>query len=109
MRLLKVDAAYMIESLRLRTESIVNLINAEVGRIAAEEAASAQVKVDQAKYVSNLESLVKELTQENAALAEAANTHPIPTPKKRARKAKVEAPWGYKKDGTPKQRPGRKV
>jgi len=109
MRLLKIDALYMIEALRLRTESLVNIINSEIENVAQEEARAKQVQVDQATYTKNLESLVKELTQENAALAEAANTHPIPLPKKRARKEKVEAPWGYKKDGTPKQRPGRKV
>lgn len=27
--------------------------------------------------------------------------------KKRGRPAKPKAPWGYKKDGTPKKRPGR--
>lgn len=36
-------------------------------------------------------------------------------PKKKSRlmmtpdEKKAEAPWGYKKDGTPKKRPGRKV
>ena len=27
--------------------------------------------------------------------------------KKKSRPAKAKAPWGYKKDGTPKKRPGR--
>jgi hypothetical protein len=53
-------------------------------------------------YVTNLENLVKDLTEENAAMQKAA------VPKKVfARKPKAQ--WGYKKDGTPKARPGRKV
>lgn len=114
MKILKVDAAYMIESLRLRTESLINIINSEVDRVAEEEAAARQqaqdVRVNHAQYVSNLESLVKELTQENASLAEKVGVKEVvKSMKKRGTNPKVKAPWGLKKDGTPKQRPGRKT
>ena len=37
--------------------------------------------------------------------------HPVEPPPVvlAVRKPKVDAPWGYKKDGTPKSRPGRKA
>ena len=119
MNLLKIDAEYIIASLRLRTQAIIDTINEELkeiddGRVEAEKA-----QVNHATYVRNLETLVQELTDENAKLASAAiakpQTNPAPKTKavtmrkKRGRTAKAEAPWGYKKDGTPKQRPGRKV
>ena len=114
MKILKVDAAYIIESLRLRTEALITTINNEVNRIAEEELVAKQqeldVRVNHAQYVQNLESLVKELTQENAGLAAKVGAKEVvKTMKKRSPKPKVTAPWGLKKDGTPKKRPGRKT
>lgn len=109
MKLHVTDAKYVIEALRLRTECLIDVIEQEIENFEQVDSFKTEVQVEPDTYTKNLESLVKELTKENAALAEAANTHPIPAPKKRTRKAEVEAPWGYKKDGTPKQRPGRKV
>lgn len=56
-------------------------------------------------YVANLEN-------ENRALrtmlnAEASDQPEAKPAKKKGRPAKPKAPWGYKKDGTPKKRPGR--
>jgi DNA-binding protein H-NS len=56
-------------------------------------------------YVANLENENRALrTMMNAEVSDQPEVKPA---KKKGRPAKPKAPWGYKKDGTPKKRPGR--
>lgn len=52
---------------------------------------------------------VKEIerTQKEWTVTAKSNGTMVAAAKKRGRPAKVDAPWGLKKDGTPKKRPGR--
>lgn len=111
------ELAFAISSIKKCSEELIDRLSYAGGLLADEM--EQEANQSDPEYVQNLESLVKELTDENAKLASAAiakpQTNPAPKTnvvrmrKKRERTAKAEAPWGYKKDGTPKQRPGRKV
>ena len=108
LKLSPAEIAFAIDSIRNQAASLIDkLTEAGSSLMDQMEADDQPPAVEQDKYVQNLESLVRELTQENASLA---NKKVAPkVAKKRGRPAKEKAPWGYKKDGTPKKRPGRPV
>ncbi len=63
-------------------------------------------KIAQQNYVTNLENENKALRAQIDAKNLASDPDGL-KPAKKAVKLKPKAPWGYKKDGTPKKRPGR--
>jgi len=88
------QAALFHELLRTSTEDVLEQITESIGELATQDHL---VEKASENYVINLENKVKELEK-------ALNEKPAAKPA-----AKVNAPYGYKKDGTPKARPGRKV
>ena len=75
------DYGFLVEAIKLRTMSMLDSLNNQVARQKQPAIAAAPVKAE-GEPVSFTVS--------------------VPKQKKRA-------PWGYKKDGTPKKRPGRPV
>lgn len=96
MKATEADLAFTIEALRMRTIAMIGGIEQEILALRHEKMVQEAPKVD--TYVQNLEALVKELTQENAELY-----GKVMFPRKQAK----VAPYGYKKDGSPKKKPGR--
>ena len=78
-------------------DQILDAVNSEVNEEELQRAA-------QRNYVINLEEEVKNLR----AMIDSKNLASDPAGLKPKAK-KVDAPWGLKKDGTPKKRPGRQV
>lgn len=109
--LTKAEALLYMELIRHNTDELLEQIaeglDEEVTRaemeIAAQENYMANLK-NEAKKASYLEDEVKQLRARIDAQHLAAKPNTFKT---RAKRLKPAAPWGYKKDGTPKQRPGR--
>ena len=100
--ILNADINYVLEAIRMRGHALADQIAGQVLRAQkAEEAA----KVRQALAQAEESPWSVSVTDDNKMVAE------IKAPKKRGRPAKKTdaAPWGVKKDGTPKKRPGRKT
>ena len=107
------EIAFAVESIREYANNLMTRLSetglAIVEKQEFEKQRGAQEEKAGKEYVNHLESLVHAMQEENKKLASAAVAKPKAAPKKRGRPAKAKAPWGYKKDGTPKKRPGRKV
>lgn len=91
--ILKSDFTYVIEAIRMRGHALADQIAAQAVR--AEQVA---MKPEDPRPWT-------------VTVTDEGNTVATYKPKKRGRPARksADAPYGYKKDGTPKQRPGRKV
>lgn len=98
----KGEALLYIEMIKRSNEELLAQISEKL-----EESVTQQEMVQAARqnYIANLESENKALrTMLNAEVSDQPEAKPA---KKKGRTAKPKAPWGYKKDGTPKKRPGR--
>jgi len=98
----KGEALLYIEMIKRSNEELLSQISEKL-----DESVTQQEMVQAARhnYIANLENEVKALrTMMNA---EVSNQPKVKPANKKGRPAKPKAPWGYKKDGTPKKRPGR--
>lgn len=113
LELTKAEALLYMEMLKRNTremldqiaENMDEAVTREEMEMAAQENYITNLK-NEADKVADLEIEVQQLRARIDANNLAA--HPS-TLKTRAKPLKPDAPWGYKKDGTPKQRPGRSV
>ena len=99
LELSKAEALLAFELFKANTDALLEQI---MDKVEAEVTNDSMVQTARENYVANLEKEVERLSAQNAAMA----TAPAVT-KPAKKKAKPKAPWGYKKDGTPKKRPGR--
>jgi len=111
--LTKAEALLYMELIKHNTrellEQIAQGLDEEVTRAEMEAAAQDNYITNlenEAKKVADLEIEVQQLRARIDAQNLPATSNKIKTPAKRL---KPVAPWGYKKDGTPKKRPGRAV
>lgn len=99
----KAEALLYMEMIKRNTNDLLEQLSNELDIAVTGEEMSQAAKEN---YVANLENEVKALR----AQIDAKNLASDPAglkPAKKAIKLKPKAPWGYKKDGTPKKRPGR--
>lgn len=98
----KAEALLYMEMIKRNTNDLLEQLANELDIAVTGEEMSQAVKEN---YVTNLENENKALrTMMNAEVSDQPEAKPA---KKKGRAAKPKAPWGYKKDGTPKKRPGR--
>ena len=96
--ILNADISYVLEAIRMRGHALADQIAGQVLRAQqAEQAATAR----QAAMQTDESPWTVSVTDDKIVASI--------KPKKRRAKKTAAAPWGLKKDGTPKQRPGRKV
>lgn len=112
--LTKAEALLYMEMIKRNTRELLEQIAEEldeaVTRAEMEMAAQENYQANLEKEASKVEDLEIEVQQLRARIDAqnlSAKSNTIKTRKPRA--LKVDAPWGYKKDGTPKKRPGRAV
>lgn len=112
--LTKAEALLYMEMIKHNTremlEQIAEKMDEEVTREEMELAARENYTANLEKEAESAVELRKEVQNLRAQLDAknlAAPSNTVKTRKKRA--LKVEAPWGYKKDGTPKKKPGIKA
>lgn len=91
-------------------EQIINAVDEEATAETMKLEARKNYRINienEAQKVPALEARIKELVALIDSHTLAAKSNTIKTRKTRA--LKPDAPWGYKKDGTPKKKPGGKV
>lgn len=98
--LTKAEALLYMEMLKRNTREMLDQIAENMDEQVAREEMNIAAKQN---YVTNLENEVKALRAKVDAATVAANPAPLKT---KAKALKPVAPWGYKKDGTPKKKPG---
>jgi hypothetical protein len=101
MEMIKRNTGEMLEQI---AEELDEAVTHEEMKMAAQENYKANLE-NEAKKVVDLEAELKKLRTKLDAQNLSAKSNTVKTRKPRA--LKPTAPWGYKKDGTPKQRPGR--
>ncbi len=98
----KAEALLYMEMIKRNTNDLLEQLANELDIAVTGEEMNQAAKEN---YVANLENENKALrTMMNAEVSDQPEAKPA---KKKGRPAKPKAPWGYKKDGTPKKRPGR--
>jgi len=98
----KAEALLYMEMIKRNTNDLLEQLSDELDIAVTGEEMSQAAKEN---YVANLEKENQALrTMLNAEVSDQPEAKPA---KKKGRPAKPKAPWGYKKDGTPKKRPGR--
>jgi hypothetical protein len=99
----KGEALLYIEMIKRSNEELLSQISEKL-----DESVTQQEMVQAARhnYIANLEGEVNALRAQIDAKNLASDPAAL-KPRKKAVKLKPKAPWGYKKDGTPKKRPGR--
>lgn len=109
--LTKAEALLYMEMLRRNTREMLDQITENMDEVMTSEhmkheaRKNYQINVEnEAKKVAGLEAEVQQLRAQIDAHNLAAKSNTIKTSAKRL---KPVAPWGVKKDGTPKKRPGR--
>ena len=100
MEMIKRNTREMLEQI---AEKMDEVVTHEEMRIAARENYVTNLE-NEAKKVVHLEDEVKQLRARIDAQHLAAKSNTLKT--RKARALKVDAPWGLKKDGTPKKKPG---
>lgn len=100
----KGEALLYIEMIKRNNEELLAQISEKLEESVAEQE---MMQAASHYYVANLESENKALR--NMMNAEVSDQPEAKPAKKKVRPAKPKAPWGYKKDGTPKKRPGRQA
>lgn len=104
LELSKAEALLYMEILKRNTREMIDQIAENMDSVVTKEEMEQAAR---SNYVINLENEVKNLRAQIDAKNLASESNKIygkPAKKKVAKK--VEAPWGYKKDGTPKKKPG---
>ena len=100
----KAEALLYMEMIKRNGNELIEQIGEQLDEQVTHEEMAMAVKDN---YVANLENENKSLrTMMNAEVSDQPEAKPA---KKKGRPAKPKAPWGYKKDGTPKKRPGRQA
>jgi len=100
------DYEFIVEAIKLRTTAILEAMSMQydsqmMAANTAPDIAQQRKEINEAiQNEFNKELAEWEMRQEGNKV--------VATHKPKTRKSKA-APWGYKKDGTPKQRPGRQV
>ena len=105
--ILKSDINYVIEAIRMRGYAIAEQIASQ-----ATEADQNETNLQHQRDKAKMEELQKEFDKMpwNVTVSEGGNIIAEQKPaKKRSRPSKKAAPFGLKKDGTPKSKPGRKT
>jgi hypothetical protein len=100
----KAEALLYMEMIKRNTNDLLEQLSDELDIAVTGEEMSQAVKEN---YVTNLENENKALRAQIDAKNLASDPAALKPRKKMGRPAKPKAPWGYKKDGTPKKRPGR--
>lgn len=100
LQLSKAEALLAFELFKANTDALLEQIMDKVDEDVTQEN---MIHAASENYVANLEKEVERLSAENEGLKVAP---PVTKPAKKVAH-KPKAPWGYKKDGTPKKRPGR--
>jgi DNA-binding protein H-NS len=98
----KGEALLYMEMIRRNSQKLLAQIGDKLEQSVTEQE---MMQAARHNYIANLENENKALrTMMNAEVSDQPEVKPA---KKKGRTAKPKAPWGYKKDGTPKKRPGR--
>jgi hypothetical protein len=104
--LTKAEALLYMEMIRRNTEQLLEQItqglDEEITRSEMEVAA-------QENYMTNLKNEASKVAALEAEIKWLQEIKVEQMTGRKPRTQKPSAPWGYKKDGTPKQRPGRSV
>lgn len=103
LELSKAEALLAFELFKANTDALLEQI---MDKVDAEVTNDSMVQTARENYVANLEAEVKNLQALIDAKNIASESNKI-YGKPAKKKTKPKAPWGYKKDGTPKKRPGR--
>lgn len=100
----KGEALLYIEMIKRNNQELLSQIGEKL-----EDSVTQQEMMQAASqnYVANLENENQALRAQIDAKNLASDPAGLKPRKKMGRPAKPKAPWGYKKDGTPKKRPGR--
>jgi len=102
--LTKAEALLYMELIRHNTDELLE----QIAEGLDEEVTRAEMEVAaQENYMTNLKNEAKKVADLEAELAGWREFQVAQLLGRKPRAKKVAAPWGYKKDGTPKQRPGR--
>lgn len=108
LELSKAEALLYMEMLKRNTREMLDQIGENMDEAVAKEEMTIAAR---SNYVTNLENEVKNLRAQLDAKNIAAESNklygkPKAKPAKKQPLIKSPAPWGYKKDGTPKKKPG---
>lgn len=104
----RAEALLAFELFKENTDALLEQI---MNAVDEENTQQEMQRVARKNYVLNLESEVEKLENEVSALKALIDSQNLTSDSKgfKPREKKVDAPYGLKKDGTPKARPGRKV
>ena len=104
----RAEALLAFELFKENTDALLEQI---MNAVEEENTQQEMRSVARKNYVLNLESEVEKLENEVSALKALIDSQNLASDSKgfKPREKKVDAPYGLKKDGTPKARPGRKV
>ena len=98
--ILKADLSYVIEAIRMRGYAIAEQVASQALRQDHAEVIEKQVQEDPEPWNISVTTNGEMVAEKKPAAKPA---------KKRGRPSKKAAPFGLKKDGTPKAKPGRKT